>query len=588
MPTPGETLALVVLLPLLFALPVGAQPAGDPALDALCRDLHETALRNDPTWATYLGDRRYDDRLPENGEAGRARRRQENLEFQKRLDAVAAASLSPGERVTREVIALSLAREREADAHAFYLWAVDQMFGPQVWLFDLLNSHPTRTEKNLQDFAARLAAFPGWLANYLADLEAGAATGRTAPRVAVERVIVQLRAIADTPAASSPIAAVLERIPADLGPAAREALLARLTIAIDGVLAAYRDWLTRFERDYLPRSRASVGISTMPGGPEAYRFLVRKHTTTERSPEELHRTGEEELARIHGEMRAVGRRLGIDLAVPELIARMRGDRKNFATTREELLAGYTAILGEATERLPKWFGRLPKAPCEVKALESYREKDSPAAFYYSPPEDGSRPAYYYANTYDPGSRPLYNMRALTVHEAVPGHHLQIALAQELTGLPAVRRHASFTAFVEGWALYSERLADEMGLYPDDLSRFGMLTYQAWRAARLVVDTGIHAFGWERARAIEFMQKNVALSDGEIANEIDRYIIWPGQALAYKVGQLEIERLRARATKELGPRFDIRRFHDAILENGAVPLATLERILGEWTERERSR
>jgi prolyl oligopeptidase len=332
-------------------------------------------------------------------------------------------------------------------------------------------------------------------------------------------------------------------------------------------------------RDYLRTypGREAVGLSSLPGGAEAYRYRIRAHTTTELSAEEIHAIGLEELARLRTEMEAIAKTPDLK----EFISRLKSDPANFYRDREELRADAQRLFEKARAGLPKQFGRHPKQDCVVKPIEEYREKDSVAAFYYPPPEDRSRPGIYYINTYNPTARPRYNLPALTVHEAVPGHHMQIAIALELEGLPHVRRHGHFTAYVEGWGLYSELLGVEMGLYDDDLSRFGMLTYQAWRACRLVVDTGLHALGWSRERAIEFFRENLALSETEIVNEIDRYIIWPGQALAYMIGRREIQKLREEARSRLGSRFDIRAFHDEVLRHGAVPLSTLRKLIEAW-------
>jgi uncharacterized protein (DUF885 family) len=280
-------------------------------------------------------------------------------------------------------------------------------------------------------------------------------------------------------------------------------------------------------------------------------------------------------------MESIAQKRGHRGDLSSFITKLTGDPANFYTTREEIQDDAERLFQKVKARLPERFGRLPKVGCIVKQIEEYREKDSVAAFYYGPPEDGSRPGVYYINTYHPKSRPRYNMPALTAHEAVPGHHLQIALALELGELPHIRRHGMFTAYVEGWGLYSELVADEMGLYEDDLSRFGMLNYQAWRACRLVVDTGIHAMGWSRDRAIAFLKENVAFSEAEIINEIDRYIIWPGQALAYMIGRREIQALRDESLQALGSRFDIKAFHDEVLRHGALPLSTLRKLIERW-------
>lgn len=340
--------------------------------------------------------------------------------------------------------------------------------------------------------------------------------------------------------------------------------------------------------DYLPQSRAqAVGLSSLPNGKEAYRFLIRFHTTTDYTAEKLHAVGLEELKKIQQEMQAVAAKLGHKGELAAFMARARSDPKNFFSTRDEIVASAKKNVEAAYQQLPKFFLSLPQIYCDVLPIEDYREKDAVAAFYYQPDQDGKRPGIYYINTYNPPSRTRYTMAALAAHEAVPGHHLQIATALEAKELPEFRRQRDFTAFTEGWGLYSERLAEEMGFYPDPMSRFGMLTYQAWRACRLVVDTGIHAMGWSREKAIEFMKTNAPLSEEEIINEVDRYIIWPGQALAYKVGQMEIESLRAYAKTKLGEKFDLREFHDVLLKNGSIPLPTTRELIERWVQ-ERAR
>jgi prolyl oligopeptidase len=396
---------------------------------------------------------------------------------------------------------------------------------------------------------------------YLDNLRAGLGEGRVAMRVAVERVIGQLKGLLATPEDKSPFAAKPELLPA----------------IRESVYPAYRKMLKFLEEDYLSKARTrDIGLWALPGGKDAYTFRIRYHTTTELSAEEIHRIGLQELRSIQDEMRKIAKG---DLK--PFMDKIKKEPKNFFASREDLLDSARRELAKANAKLPAWFKRLPKNECEVKAIEDYRERDCVAAFYYQPDEKLTRKGIFYANTFDATSRPRFNMPALAIHEAVPGHHLQIALALEIEGLPKFRRQAGFTAFVEGWGLYSERLGDEMGLYEDDLARFGMLTYQAWRACRLVVDTGLHALKWTRQQAIDFFMENVALTETEVLNEVDRYIIWPGQALAYMIGKREIMALRDEAKKAMGERFDIKEFHDVVLRNGAIPLTTLRRLVREW-------
>jgi prolyl oligopeptidase len=521
-------------------------------------DYWEWTLRETPTYATYLGDFRYNDRLSDISESGRDRRRSDARAFLARLGRIDQAGLPEVDRVTADILRLQLEQGMEEERHKFWQWEVDQMNGPQADFPQLMNFHPLSDEAGL---LARFRAFPAYIDQYLENLRAGLGEGRAAMRPAVERVIGQLEGLLSAPEEKSPFAA-------------RPAFLPAIR---DSLYPAYRKMLDFLRGEYLGKARTrDVGLWALPGGAEAYRFRIRLHTTTDLAAEEIHRIGLEELRSIQEEMRKIARG---DLRA--FMEKLKGDPRNFFASREEILAAARRELEKATARLPAWFGRLPRNACEVKAIEDYREKDAVAAFYYPPDEKLTRKGIFYANTYEPASRPRFNMPALAAHEAVPGHHLQIALAYEIEGLPRFRRQAAFTAFVEGWGLYSERLGDEMGLYEDDLSRFGMLTYQAWRACRLAVDTGLHALRWTREQAIGFFMENVALTETEVLNEVDRYIIWPGQALAYMIGKREILALREEARKALGARFDIRAFHDVVLRNGAVPLTTLRALVTAW-------
>ena len=322
-------------------------------------------------------------------------------------------------------------------------------------------------------------------------------------------------------------------------------------------------------------------MCNVPGGEDGYRQLVRLHTSIDVQPEALHRTGLEEIARIDDELAELAGRVLGTRTMEAALARLRSDPALSFSTREEVYATAETSLARAVAAIPAWFGRLPQAPCEVVRMGAHEEAHSTIAYYRQPAADGSRPGQYHINTSEPTTRPRYEAEALAFHESVPGHHLQLAIAQELTHLPEFRRHLGPTAFIEGWGLYTERLSDEMGLYGGDLDRIGVLSYDAWRASRLVVDTGMHALGWPRERAIRFMLEHTALAPNNIANEVDRYIVWPGQALAYKTGQLEILRLRAEAAAALGGAFDIRAVHDVVLGGGALALPTLRGVVHAW-------
>jgi prolyl oligopeptidase len=541
------------------------------ALGQLGKEYWEWVLETHPTYATFLGDHRYDDRWEDLDAVARTRDLKALRGFLDRLDAISLKGLSREDRISAGILRLTLESGIEAFRHQFHQWNIDQMSGPQVSLPELLNWHPTTTEQGLNDLLTRYRTWPRYMAQYLENLREGVIEDRLAPRVAVERVKGQLASLLAADPAASPL------IPLKVPPAWKARIIDAVRQHVYPAFTSFARFLEAYP------AREAIGMDAMPGGREAYAFLVRDYTTTDLTPKAIHAMGLRELASIHAEMREIA---GVR-DIKAFLQRFREDRTNTYRTRQEILKAYTVQLDQCWKALPDWFGTLPRQKCGIKPIESYREQDAPGAYYYDPPEDGSRPGIFYINTYKPVERQKSGTATLTVHEAVPGHHLQIALAQEQKGLPAFRRHGRFIAFIEGWALYAERLGDRMGLYRNDADRLGMLAGQAFRASRLVVDTGIHAFGWSREKAFRYHQENAGLSDVECANEIDRYIIMPAQALAYMIGRKEIEACRTRAEKTLGPRFDIRAFHDAVLLGGALPLTTLRKVIDEWAKERKS-
>ena len=532
----------------------------------------EGVLERQPTVATFIGDRRYDDRLPDLGPGGRERERAALDALRRELSGIERANLGGEDAITHHMLELAADFGLAALRHELYQLAVDQMQGPQVSLALLLNYHTLDSEKNARDLLDRYAAVPGYLSQHVNNLREGMAQRRTAPRISCERVIGQLRSLLETAPEESPYGRHARKWVGVLA----DDLLAAVR---DDVYPAFASYLSFLESEYRPRELP--GLSSIPRGGETYAELVRQTTQSELTPEQVHRIGTEELRRIHEEMRAMGVR-----SVRDHAETLKGDVRNHFESREELLQGAQRLYDRAFAGLGRLFGHLPMTPCRVIPIEPYREKDSVAAFYLPPAADGSRPGTYYVNTYAPETRPRYNLPALTVHESVPGHHLQIAIQSEAADIPRFRRHrlgthGALVAFTEGWGLYSERLGAEMGMYDDDQERFGMLSYQAWRAARLVVDTGLHALGWPRDRAIRFMLDEVGLPEGEVVNEVDRYISWPSQALAYKIGQRHIEGLRQSARAKAGSRFDVRAFHDELLRHGAIPLSTASLVMERW-------
>jgi prolyl oligopeptidase len=404
------------------------------------------------------------------------------------------------------------------------------------------------------------------------------------PCIIMERIPAQIaKQVVDDPAQSL-FYAPLGRMPSSIPAADRQRLDAAARSAIEReVVPAYRRLQAFFDREYLPACRQSVGIWDTPGGEAWYQNRIRWFTTTDLTADEIHAIGLREVERIRGEMQKVIERVGFKGTFEEFLAFLRTDPRFRYTNPDELLNAYLAMSKKIDPLLPQYFGRLPRMPYGVRPIPAESAPDTTTAYYQPPSMDGRRAGYYYVNLYKPEERPTYEIPVLSIHEAVPGHHLQIALAQELGEQPKFRRNFEATAFTEGWALYSESLGEEMGFYDDPYDKFGQLTYEMWRAVRLVVDTGIHHKRWTRQQAIDFFKANAAKTELDIVNEIDRYISWPGQALAYKIGELRIKELRARATEALGPKFDIRAFHDVVLGSGAIPLDVLEANVDRWVK-----
>jgi uncharacterized protein (DUF885 family) len=458
-----------------------------------------------------------------------------------------------------------------------------QQGSPPTSFAELPTYHPFNTVTDVENYIARLRAFPHLVDQVMANMQTGMDEGLVPARITIEKVLPQLEGLMTRDPAAHILAGPAKRLPQDLPAAERERLAGEIVRAVrDDVIPAYRK-LHRFMRDrYLRACRRDPGIWALPDGEERYAYAVRSYTTTAMTPDEIHELGKRELGKVRSDMRRLIREMRYSGSLESFMDALRVNPRFYYDSPDSLLAGFRAILRDMDAKLPQLFGRLPKQWYDLREIEAYRAPSAPAAYYYGAPDDGSRPAYFYVNTYRPETRPRYTMEALAYHEAVPGHHLQLTLQQEMENLPEFRRHGGFTAFVEGWALYSERLPKEVGFYRDYYSEFGRLTFEAWRAARLLVDTGIHHFKWTREEAIEFLKQNTSLSETDIISEVERYISWPGQALAYKIGQIKILEIRAHAEDRLGEDFDIRRFHDALLEEGALSLDLLAAKMTRWT------
>jgi uncharacterized protein (DUF885 family) len=537
----------------------------------------DETLELSPTTATMYGDDRYDDRLEDPGPAGRAKARALNERTIAAARAIPEKGLTVEERITRDMLIVVGELGLEQDEQRIELLrAVDQMAGPQTLLPQLAPFQPADTPERLDRFLARLHAYREYMAANTELLREAVAIGLTQPRIVAERTISQLERLLSIPVGDSPVV-VGVRVASD---ADRERVLAVVRDVVRPADAAFLEVL----RDvYRGASREDPGLWSAPNGDALYRTQIRSWTTLTLDPEELHRIGLEEIEQIESERRVIAQEQGFGDDTAAYRAALAADPSNVPGTKAELVARAEEDIERANAVAPRFFGRRPRAGCEVRPVEEYKEADAPFAYYFPPTQDGSRPGIYYVNSYDLPSRTYTTLATTTYHEAVPGHHFQIALEMEHPELPAFRRLGSRMvggAYAEGWGLYSERLADEMGLYRSQGERFGMLDGQAWRAARLVVDTGLHALRWSRQQSIDVLLA-AGLTETNATIETDRYITWPGQALTYKVGQREIQRLRREIAARDGSRFDLREFHDAILGHGSLPLATLARELPDW-------
>ena len=503
--------------------------------------------------------------------------------FVSELERIEPATLSADGRVNRAMLLRQLRDNRSEFEDGLHLIALDMRSGPQHW-HSMVEYLPMETEQDLLDWLTRLRALPEQLAQYQALLNEGLDKGRTQAQIVMSRVPAQIRTLLDGDASDSPFFRAFVALPEHLEASQQDAFQAEARRVItEEINPAFAELLTFLEDRYLPVAR-KPGIGSLPGGKQVYARLAQHFTTTNMTPDEIHEIGLREVARIRGEMEAVIAEVGFEGDITAFNTFLRTDPQFYYDSPEALLEGYQAVSKRLDPGLVKLFGKLPRAPYGVRPIPDEEAPDTTTAYYMRPAIDGSRPGWYYVNLHQPEVRPKFEMEVLSVHESVPGHHLQIALAQELTGLPEFRRNGGFTAFIEGWGLYSERLGYDMGLYTDPYSRYGQLVYDMWRAVRLVVDTGMHYFGWDRQRAIDYFLGNAAKTEADIVNEIDRYIGWPGQALAYKIGQLKMLELRGEAEVALGDQFDIRAFHDEMLGAGALPLDVLEERMDAWLAR----
>jgi uncharacterized protein (DUF885 family) len=557
------------------------------ALHALFAAEWDHEMEQSPTWASQLGDRRWNGRWDDVGLDAWERRDAHRRDLLRRMDAFDSDALAPDDRLHHDLFRREVGMAVEEHRHRAFLAPVTQLNGIQL-ADDLADALRFETAGDFEDWVERLRAFPAWMDQTVGLMREGLRARIVQPRFAMQRVPRQIaKQIVDDPA-ESPFFRPFRVFPDAVPGPERDRLRREASDAIrDGVVPAFRRFHAFFTSEYLPGCFDAPGVWQSPGGEAWYAFCVRKFTTTDLTPQEVHAIGLEAIRSIRAEMEAVLGRVGFRGSLAAFFRHLQEEPRFRYQTAEELLTDCRARAKRIDPVLVKAFRTLPRMPYGVEAVPAAAAPDTTGAYYREPAADGSRAGTFFVNLHRPESRLRHEMTALALHESVPGHHLQIALAMEREGLPAFRRYRGATAFIEGWALYAERLGRELGLYEDDFAEFGRLSYDMWRAVRLVVDTGLHALRWDRARAVDCFRESAGSADHEIQNEVDRYAVWPGQALAYKVGEMRIRELRARAERELGPRFDLRDFHDAILREGALPLDVLGRVVDGWIRGRRS-
>jgi uncharacterized protein (DUF885 family) len=562
--------------------PITAGESAVAQLHALYDSEWQRGLRENPENASQLGDKRYNDRWGDRSLAAIEHSHQDDLAALQKLKQIDASGLNPTEALNYALFEQQLEDSIESYRFHPYLMPVDHIYGLQS-AQDITEVLSFDSAQDYLDWISRLRAFATLTDQTIALMRAGLAEQRMPACAILKKIPEQIaRQIVAKPE-DSPFYAPFKQFPKGLADDVQAGLAREGATAVqESVVPAFAHFQTFFKDDYLPHCREAVGVSALPDGTAYYAYLAKHHTTTELTPEQIHQLGLSEVKRIRAAMDALRAEVGFRGSFADFSKFLRSDPRFYFKTGDELLTAYGALGKRIDGELPRLFGKLPRLPYGVRAVPMETAPYQTTAYYQPGAADGTRAGYFYANLYKPETRPKWEMEVLTSHEAVPGHHLQISLQQELEGLPEFRKNGiSYTAFVEGWALYSESLGYELGLYKDPYSRYGQLTYEMWRACRLVVDTGMHAKGWTRQQAIDFMVANTPRTQHDIEVEVDRYIAWPGQALAYKIGQLKIRGLRTRAETALGDKFDVRAFHDVVLGSGALPLDVLERNVDAW-------
>ena len=551
-------------------------------LKAVLDDEWEYTLRTHPEFATYVGDSRYNDKLSDLSAEAVARELKHAKEALARIESIDTSGFPEQEKLNKELAVRELREQIESTDLKEWEMPVNQMGGIHLGYAAMPSQLPFRTVKDYEDYLARLHAMPRAFDQTIAVMRLGLKDRLVPPRYLLEKVARQAQDIADKGPEASPFAKPTEKFPASIPEADRKRLRDAVLAAVKNEAGPAYSKFARFVRtEYAPKGRTDFGVWALPNGNAIYRFDIRQMTTTDLGAEEIHRMGLKQVEEIEGEMLKIARQQGYS-DLKSFNEHIRTDRKLYATSGQQLLDLYQRYTDQMYAKLPQLFGHLPKNKLEVVPMEAYRAPDSVPADYSPGAPQSERPGRINVNEYAPEKRLLLNAEAIAYHEGIPGHHLQFTIAAELPDLPPFRKYAEFTAYSEGWAFYSERLGKEVGFYQDPYSEYGRLENEMWRAVRLVVDTGVHYKHWSREQMLDYFRQHTAMDEQNIVTEVDRYIVWPGQALAYKLGQMKIIQLREQARQQLGTHFDIRTFHDAVLAEGPVPLDVLEKHIDQWT------
>ena len=545
---------------------------------------YEYTMLSYPEFATFLGDPRGQDRWSDDSEAVAKQREQDDKTLLAALENINREALTASEQVNYDLLYDSQKRDIEGHQFPGEFMPLNQMGGVQQDIARMMTMTQPKNAADYSNMIARLEKVPEVIDQTIVWMRKGMEAGITPPAITLRDVPQQIRNQLVDEADQSPMLGAFQKFPASVDSLQQESLKKQATAAFSEKIApAFEKLLAFVENEYIPAARDTIAMRDLPNGEAWYAYNVKQRTTTDLTPEQIHEIGLSEVKRIRGEMEEVIKSSGFEGSFKEFLEFLRTDPQFYHETKEDLLREYRDIAKRADPELMKLFGKLPRTPYGVIPIPTYAEKSQTTAYYQRGSVKAGRPGNFFANTYALDTRPRWEMEALTLHEAVPGHHLQLALQDELEDVPWFRRVGGYTAYTEGWGLYSESLGVEMGFYKDPYSKFGQLTYEMWRAIRLVVDTGMHHLGWTRQQAIDFFMENAGKQEHDVIVEVDRYIVWPGQALAYKIGELKIKELRAYATDELGENFDIRAFHDEVLGKGAVPLSVLDANVRAWVK-----